>query len=72
MDKKKLILAQLCAEAINSLSNPVDDWEDIIQDAMWMMSAGIGDAEDLAEEFERVFKETFDVSFDDALKLNFF
>lgn len=71
MDKKKLILAQLCAGAINSLSK-MDSWEDIIQDAIWMMSTGIGGAEDQAKEFERVFKETFGISFDSAPKLNLF
>lgn len=72
MDKKKLILAQLCAEAIDYMSRTIDDWEDMIQDAMWLMSGGIGDAEDLAEEFDRVFQETFGITFSDAKKLNQF
>lgn len=67
MDKNKQILAQLLVEALEVYKN-----YEAMEDAIWLMSAGIGDAEDRWENFENVFRETFGISYEDAKHLNLF
>ncbi len=67
MNKKKKILAQLFIEALNVYGN-----YDAMEDAIWLISDGIGDAEDRWEKFKEVFKETFGVSYEEAKELDLF
>lgn len=66
MNKKK-ILAQLFVESLEAYRN-----YDAIEDAVWLVAEGIGDAEERWAKFEKAFEEVFDVSFENAKNLDQF
>lgn len=64
---KKLYLAQLAAKAMSCYSD-----EDVVCDSLWLMNGGISGPEEQWENFLKVFKDTFGISYDEAKQLNLF
>lgn len=64
---KKKVLAQLFAEALSVYGN-----HEAIEDAVWILSGGIGDIEDQWDNFYKTFKEIFGISYQEARELNLF
>ncbi len=69
MDKKKLVFAQLCADAIEKY---IEIYPERADDALWIMSGGVGDAEEHYENLEKMFGEVIGIAFSEAEKLNEF
>ena len=63
LQQKKRVLATLFMDGFQMLA---DQCPDAIEDAVWLMSDGVGDVEDAWDMFYAIFEEVFGISFEDA------